>query len=425
MHDHPTAVRASLTLFTAVMMIAAPAAAQQPRAVTLDEALELFEANNLELRLARADAAEAAALARQAAAYPNPTLIGSHEPLSDGDRSYSESYLNLSQRLEWPGTRSARQAAAARTAAAAAARLAADSARLAFEVKRTFTEAARAEREERVLARVTEVFRSGERSAEERYVEGDISLYDRRRIGVERARYETRLAEAGLGAAAARRHLALLVAPASEDVQLAPAEAPIELPPVILPERTLEVALARRNDVAAARAGVESARAAASVARRERIPDLTATGGYKTQSDGMTGAFLGLSLPFPVWDRSGGAVDAAEARVMAAESRLALTHRQVENDVRRALERYESLSQRAELLSGTATDEAADLLDIARVAYAEGEMELIELLDAAEAFWEVQNAEARLVADLWTGYYDVERAVGGFGEGTNAREDDR
>jgi cobalt-zinc-cadmium efflux system outer membrane protein len=139
----------------------------------------------------------------------------------------------------------------------------------------------------------------------------------------------------------------------------------------------------------------------------------------------MTGAFLGLSLPLPLWDRRGGVVDAAEARVTAAESRLALTRRRVENDVRRALETYESLSQRAERLSGTATDEAADLLEIARVAYAEGEMELIELLDAAEALWEVQNAESRLIADLWTGYYDVERAFGGFGEVTDAREDDR
>jgi cobalt-zinc-cadmium efflux system outer membrane protein len=425
MPHNSTLLRTGLAAALVVLSAPAPATAQEPRAITLDEALELFDTHNLELRLARAEAAEAAARARQAAAYPNPTLIGSHEPLSDGDRSYSESYLNLSQRLEWPGTRSARNDAAARTAAAAVARLAADSARLAFEVKRAYTEAARAERAERVLTRVTQVFRTGEQSARERYAAGDISLYDRRRIRVERARYETRLAEAGLDAAAARRQLALLVAPTAEALQLAPADSLAGLPPVIVQERALELALARRGEVAAARAAVESARAAASVARRERIPDLTATGGYKTQSDGLTGAFLGLSLPLPVWDRRGGAVAAAEARLAAAESRLALTRRQVENDVRRALETYESLSRRAELLGATATDEAADLLEIARVAYAEGEMELIELLDAAEALWEAQMAEARLRADLWTGYYDVERAVGGFDGDTNDREDDR
>ncbi|HUP21056.1 MAG TPA: TolC family protein [Gemmatimonadota bacterium] len=413
------------TCITAAMLLstAAPAVAQEPRRITLDEAIELFARNNLELRLARADAIEAAALARQSAAYPNPTITGTHEPLSDGARSYSESYLNLSQRLEWPGTRSGRQDAAGRAAAAARARLAADSARIAFEVKRAYTDAVRAEAAEGVIIRVTEVFRQGERSAEERYAEGDISLYDRRRMRVERARYETRLAEVGLEAAAARRRLALLVAPTAEALQLAPAESLVGLPPVILPERALEVALGRRGEVAAAGAALESARAAAAVARGERIPDLTATGGYKSQSDGLAGAFFGLSLPLPVWDRRGGAVEAAEARVSAAEARLALTRRQVENDVRRALETYQALSRRAELLAAAPSDEAADLLEIARVAYAEGEMELIELLDAAEALMEAEVAEARLRAGLWTGYYDVERAVGGFDGATNERGD--
>lgn len=425
MPDNPILLRIGRVLAASALLCAAPAAAQESRAVTLNEALRLFATNNLELRMARAEAAEAAALAWQAAAYPNPTVVGTHEPLSDGDRSYSETYLNLSQRLEWPGTRSARQAAAARAAAAATARLAADSGRLAFEVKSAYTEAARAERTERVLSRVAEVFRAGERSAEERYAAGDISLYDRRRIRVERARYETRLAEASLDAASARRRLALLVAPTAEAIQLAPSDSLTGLPPVIERARALSLALARRGEVAAAVEAVEAARAEASVVRRERIPSPTATAGYRTQSDGLAGAVLGLSLPLPIWDRRGGAIDAAEARAAAAESRLALTRRQVESDVRRAIETYESLSRRTDLLRGPAPDEAADLLGIARVAYAEGEMELIELLDAAEALWDAQTAEARLRADLWTGYYDVERAVGGFDGLTNDGEDER
>jgi outer membrane protein, heavy metal efflux system len=422
MSGNPIHARTGL-LVALALLVAAPAHAQEPRTITLAEALELFAANSLGLRVARAEAAEAAALARQAAAYPNPSVMGSHEPLSDGDRSYSETYLNLSQRLEWPGTRSARKGAASSTAAAAEARLAADSARLVFEVRRAYIEAVRAEGTERLLARVAGVFREGDRSAGERHAAGDISLYARRRIHVERGRYETRLAEAALEAAAARRHLAALVDPTGGDLELAPAETMTGVPPAIAADRALNLALTRRGEVAAAEAALESARAASSVERRERIPDLTATGGYKTQSDGLTGAFLGLSLPLPLWDRRGGAVEAAEARVAAAEYRLALTRRQVENDVRHAVETYASLARRAELAASWASDEAADLLEIARVAYLEGEMELIELLDAAEALREAQAAEARLRADLWAGYYDVERAVGGLEGLMNDTED--
>lgn len=402
------------TLSLAPIPAAGQAPVQETRTITLDEALDLFARNNLELRLARADAAAAGALDHQAAAYPNPSLTGTHEPLSDGDLSYSESYLNLSQRLEWPGTRSARRDAAGRAAEAARARLAADSARLAFEVKEAYASAVRAGRAEEVLTRVTEVFRTGERTAQERYDEGDISLYDRRRMRVERAGYETRLAEAALEAAAARRRLALLIAPEGEVVAFAPADALTELPPVVMAERAVATALDRRRELAAARAAVASARADATVARGERIPDVTATAGYKRQSDGLTGVFLGLSLPVPLWDRRGGAVAAAEARLRAAESRAALTRRQVENDVRRTLEAYRSLTRRAELLAEPATQEADDLLEIARVAYAEGEMDLLDLLDAAEALMEARLADIRLRTELWKSYYDLERAVGGF-----------
>lgn len=400
-----------------------PAAAQEPRRITLDEALALFARDNLELRLARAEVAEATALAGQAMAWPNPTVAGTHEPLSSGGDDYSESYITLSQRLDWPGTRSARRQAANGVAAAARARLAADSARLAFAVKRAYTEAGQAERAEQVLDRVVTVFREGERRAEERYGEGDISLYDLRRIGVERARYETLIAEAELDAAQARRSLSLMVAPMTDELELAPADTPAGLPPAALPERAIETALERRREVAAAEAASASARASASVARRERIPDVTAIGGYKRQSDGFSGAFLGLSLPLPLWDRRAGAIGAADAGVSQTESRLALTRRHVENDVRRALAAYRSLARRADRLAEPLTVEAADLLEIAQVAYEEGEMELIELLDAAEALRAARLAETRLRADLWISYYDLERAVGGFDGVVNEEED--
>ena len=67
--------------------------------VGLDEALSLFAANNLELRLAHSRRAEAAGLARQANAFPNPTATVTHEPLSRDGQDYSETYVNLSQRF--------------------------------------------------------------------------------------------------------------------------------------------------------------------------------------------------------------------------------------------------------------------------------------------------------------------------------------
>ena len=404
-----------LLLVAALGLSPTTATAQEPtRRVSLEEALRLFARNNLELRLARSRRAEAAGLARQANAFPNPTAAVTHEPLSRDGQDYSETYLTLSQRFELPGERGARSEAANRFLGATEARLRADSARLGFAVKIAFVDAATAEDHLAVTERVAEVFRQGAQSAVVREAEGDISLYDLRRLLVERTRYENLLADARLAVSAARRALTLLLLPEEEDAELAPRDPLGILPAQPILDGILEGAFSRRPEVAAARAEVEGARAGVQLARAERIPDVTAVGGFKRQSDDFSGLFLGLSIPLPLFDRGAGTVEASEAQVRSTEERLALTSRQVENDLRSALESYQSLRGRTELLGENLLDEDPDLLQIAEVAYDAGEMDLVQLLDAAEALRGARTAQARLKADLWTAYYDLERAAGGF-----------
>lgn len=404
-----------LLLGVAIGSCPSTVAAQEPtRRVSLEEALRLFSANNLELRLARSRQAEAAGLARQARAFPNPTATVTHEPLSRDNQDYSETYVTLSQRLELPGKRSARAAVANRVLGAAEARLRADSARLGFTVKEAFVEAATAESHLAVTARIAEVFRQGARRAVVREAEGDISLYDLRRLLVERTRYQNLLADADLAVSATRRALALLILPEAEVAEVAPGDLLGALPPDPTLDGVLARVASRRQEVVAAVADVEAARARGRLARAERLPDITAMGGSKRQSDGFQGLFLGLSIPLSLFDRSAGAIEATEAQLRSAEARFALTSRQVENDVHRAIESYRSLRLRHEFLGDTWLDEEPDLLQMAQVAYDAGEMDLMQLLDAAQASWRARTARARLKADLWTAYYDLERAMGGF-----------
>ncbi|MDH3422724.1 MAG: TolC family protein, partial [Gemmatimonadota bacterium] len=293
-------------------------------------------------------------------------------------------------------------------------RIHADSVRLAFDVKSAYVLALHAQDRRSVTQRITEVFREATRTASERYEAGDISRYARSRIRVERARYETLLADADMEVGSAQRTLALLVAPGGEDIRLAAAPLPTPTPPPI-PSRVFDLAVVEeRAELASARAEVDAEVARARLMRAERVPDLTASGGFKRQSDGLRGVFLGLSIPVPFFDRGAGAVQAADAGLLAAEERLMLTRRQLQNDVLQAVESFETLQRRSQLLSGEAMGEADDLLDIALVAYEEGEMELLELLDAAAALHGARTAESGLQTALWTAYYDLERAVGGF-----------
>jgi cobalt-zinc-cadmium efflux system outer membrane protein len=416
--DHSRGVLAVAILATA-SLAGAPAGAQpiEPdvRRVTLEEALGLFAANNLELRLARAEAAEAVGLSVQARAYPNPILDGSADPLF-GDGFDVELGASVSQRIEWGDVRRARVGAAEGLVRAAYARTRADSLRLAAEVVRAYVEAAAAEERRGRLGDVTEVVRTATRAASLRYDEGDLSGFDLRRLRVEQARYETGIELAALDAASARRRLALLILP--EDAlqtgaEVGPATGLDALPPEVLLADALASAARSRPEVDVARAEAEAARASCELARAERRPSPTFTAGVQRQQGGLFGPTFGVSLPLAVLDRGVGRIQAEEAALAQAETRLALAERQVEADVRRAYEAYASLARRVALVRGDLLTGTEDLLATARVAYDEGELSLVELLDAADAYREARVVSAELLADYTAAYYDLSYAAGG------------
>ena len=386
------------------------ASADPLRAVGLQEALHLFRENNLSLRRAQSEARALRGEARQSRAYPNPEVQATHEPLWRNGASQSETYLNLRQRLAWSG-RSARIRSAERAAAAARARAAADSARLALEVAEAYVEAATAETRRHRLEQVTRVFRRADSSMVARREEGDASGYTVRRIRLERARYEQRLAAARLDAQNARRQLALLILP--DDAAAVAAEPlPEATPPPISRTEALRTALRGRPELRRWQFDVDAQQAAVRAARREAWPDPSVTAGYKRQSDGFEGAFFGVGIPLPVFDRNRGAAEAESARLQAAQTQQILARREIRNEVRRAHAAYASTRRQDQLLGDGLLEGAGDLLRIAQTSYDEGEMSLVELLDAADAYRDARLTTVGLQADLWTRYVRLLRAMG-------------
>jgi cobalt-zinc-cadmium efflux system outer membrane protein len=124
-------------------------------------------------------------------------------------------------------------------------------------------------------------------------------------------------------------------------------------------------------------------------------------------------------MSMPLFDRRAGARAGAGARRDVATAGLTLREREARNDVHAASERYRSTRRRLELGGDGLAAEAAALLEIAESAYGEGELTLVELLDAARAFREARVAAVELRADTWIAYYDLLRALG------RAPEEDR
>jgi len=282
---------------------------------------------------------------------------------------------------------------------------------MALQVTEAYVKAATAETRRRRLEQVTRVFRRADSSMAERRDEGDASGYATRRIQLERARYEQRLAAAQLEARSARRQLALLILP-EETPSVAAEPLPDTTPPPISRTEALRTALRARPELRRWQSAVAAQEAARRAARREAWPDPSVTAGYKRQSNGAEGAFLGVGIPLPFFDRNRGAAEAASARLQAAETQQVLARREIRNEVRRAYAAYTSARRQSTLLEGDLLRGSGGLLRIAQTSYDEGEMSLVELLDAADAYRDARLRSVNLRADLWTRYFRLLRAMG-------------
>jgi cobalt-zinc-cadmium efflux system outer membrane protein len=111
----------------------------------------------------------------------------------------------------------------------------------------------------------------------------------------------------------------------------------------------------------------------------------------------------GVSLPLPLFDQNRGEVARAQAEREVAAYVLADRERTASAEVSGALEAARVLTERAQLLTGTTTTNAAstptgflaradDARRIALGAYREGAVPLIQVLDAARAWGEARRA---------------------------------
>lgn len=390
-----------------------PAQNEPPERVTLAEALARSARHGLALRIARSEASEAAARARQSAAWPDPILHGAREAIETDGSERSETAVDLEFPLVWPWRQSALNDAADALALEAEGRFRADSAEAAMEVARTWLAAWEGERRLAASDAAADVFREADHAATARYEDGDLSGFDLRRLRVERSRYENERARARSELGVARRRLATLIAPGGPAAEIGADDRPLEDPPAVDLAAAIRRSAEARPEIAAATAAEAAARAELAAARGERFPAPAIRAGWKEQSDGASGPTLGLSLPLPLFDRRAAAVEAARSRHDAAAARAALVRARVTDEVRAAAENRDSLLERASLQRGRLLAGADDLLGIARSAYESGEIGLIELLDAVEAWRAAQAMRDRLAAELVESEHELRRAIGG------------
>lgn len=241
--------------------------------------------------------------------------------------------------------------------------------------------------------------------------EGEGSRFDRLRAGQELAELRREAVAAAIDVSDARGVLTALL---PSGVTVTRVTGPLyEARPPVDVEALVVRAQETRAELRALQFAADRSAREADVARRARLPVPVVMGGLKRADDGgqrQRGGLFGVSLSVPLFDtaaREAARWTAEGARVAAERAAIA---QQVRADIVRAAE---ALALRQQALAEVDADTlGAELTSIAEVAYREGEVGILALLDAVRTASRARMRDLEMRLDVRLAQVALERVVG-------------
>lgn len=338
----------------------------------------LAQADVQAMLAARLDVAEGNAAA--AGRWANPEVELSQESLGLPGGDSEDRFLWIRQRLNVAGVYGLERDAADRMRAAEAARTEFSRREIARDIRRLFYEALAAEQESQTINAWRDRLAELTSSVERRVAAGDASRYDHLRLARELALIRGQAFDLEAAAESAHDRLFSLIGgqPAALDGTLLPPPADGQAAAEVIADHPLLIAL----DAEASSAAL-SARAAA----REAWPEVTVGVGRREldQPGGNAdGNLVMLGVEVPIFDRGDGKQYAAESSARRLRAERALAANRLAADARSVQREIRARRDAVSLLQADG-EEPYSLSIIAESAYAEGEIGVMELIDAHRA----------------------------------------
>jgi cobalt-zinc-cadmium efflux system outer membrane protein len=368
--------------------------------LNLTDVIQLLGERNPRIRAEREAIASARADRRIAGAFPNPKLGLQHQEPNGQQTLFTgqrQEQISLEVPILIPGQRSSRVAKADLDVAAAEAHYNAESANIIADALASFTHLLalqqRTETLSNALADVTKL----RDTISGRVTGGASSAYDLERVEVEVGVLASHYEAARVDMAAEASQLAGLLAITNGLPAATGALQAWEIPQRYLADPTAVVSpgvIAAMRDAAAADAGIK-------VARRNRWPDVSLSGGRAwTRHPFGAADFVGVNIEIPIFDTHRGQLDKAKSDARAAEDRQIAATAQAEATIRQLAQTVERRQAALERYRKDIEPRLTRLKEMSSDAYLMGRHTVLELLDAEQARREVALENIETLSSL-------------------------
>jgi cobalt-zinc-cadmium efflux system outer membrane protein len=389
--------------------------ATSKRTVTLADAVEIFMRQNLALVAARYDIETADAEKLTARLRPNPQLsVG----LSDLPVNLSGPFIKeqtydytISRTIELGGKRSKRIDTANANSDLARGQFQMVVWQLTNDLKRKFYTVV-LDQSLLNLARENETtFAEIVKHTTELMNAGELSGLDLDRVEVEKLKFDTDLANAERDYEVALRDLRFALGGDYRAMD-------IEITGTIDYEahqfsrsELLDLALAARPDLKAAKLSERAADANIRLQNAQRIPDLTLGGGIEQVPSGTSSYIFGVGIEIPVSNRNQGERAKALIDKKKAQTQTQFLTNQVLSDVDKALVAFEMQKRRVDLYRTGVITKVNDIQNMMQIAMKAGESSTLDLLDAIRTRRDTLAGFYQTLFDYQMSLLDVELAT--------------
>lgn len=388
----------------------APTLAKEPvGTLTLSAAIDLALTFNPELSAAANELRAVEGAVIQAGVLPNPEVSTSVEDTQN--KATRTTTIQVSQRIELGGKRSARIASAERGRDVAAADLAAKRLDVRATVTGAFFDVLVAQERIQQAEDLLSLAQRASQAASRRVTAGKISPVEETKARVAEASARVELNQAQRELVSARKRLAASWGSSTPRFEQAEGRTDM-LPPI----RSTEETTRRLNaSPALLRARHEADRfsSLADLERSRRIPDVTVSlGSKKAEELGRNQTIVGVSIPFPIFDRNQGNVLEAQRRADKARDELSATEVRLSTEVTQNEERLKALVVEAQTLQSEIMPGARSAYDAASKGFELGKFSFLEVLDAQRTFFQARAQYLRSLSDAHRTAAELERVLG-------------
>jgi cobalt-zinc-cadmium efflux system outer membrane protein len=385
------------------------------RLVTLDDAVEIFMRQNLELVAARYDIETADAEKLTARLRPNPQITFGLSDLPvnlSGPLIKEQTYdYGISRTIELGGKRSKRIETANANSELARGQFQMVVWQLTNDLKRKFYTVVLNQSLLNLAQENETTFAEIVKHTTELVNAGEISGLDLDRVEVEKLKFDTDLANAERDYEVALRDLRFALGGDYRAMDIAVTGSIDYEPHQFSHDELLDLALAARPDLKAAKLSERAADANIRLQDAQRIPDLTLGGGLEQVPTGTSSYTFGIGIELPVSNRNQGERAKALIEKKKAQNQEQFLTNQVLSDVDKALVAFEKQRHRVDLYRTGVITKVNDIQAKTQIALQAGESSTLDLLDAIRSRRDTLAGFYQTLFDYQMSLLDLELAT--------------